>query len=102
MEPSGRNRWQPTATVQDRMVERTFATAGQRLPTIPFLLERESTSWLRKQIGPPNVKAEELERDSNLDSRDEVGEALPRFRRLHAGLSAGFAGSASLVALVIF
>jgi len=44
------NRWQPTATVSERMVKRTFATACQRLPTIPYLLERESTSWLRKEI----------------------------------------------------
>jgi hypothetical protein len=27
-----------------------FATACQRLPTIPFLVERESISWLRKEI----------------------------------------------------
>src|SRR2546425_13116953 len=66
MEPSGRNRWQPvasgsppkngsnkpfgnrwqrTATVPERMVKSTFATACHRLPTTPYLLERESTSW---------------------------------------------------------
>ena len=45
-----RNQWQPTATVSERMVKSMFATACQRLPTIPFLLERESTSRLRKGI----------------------------------------------------
>jgi hypothetical protein len=50
MEPSGRNRWQPTATVSERMAKSMFATACHRLPTIPYLLERESTSWLRKEI----------------------------------------------------
>jgi hypothetical protein len=44
------NRWQPTATVSQRMVRSTFATACHRLPTIPFLLERGSTFWLRKEI----------------------------------------------------
>jgi hypothetical protein len=44
------NRWQPTATVPERMVKSMFATARQRLPTIPYLLERESISWLRKEI----------------------------------------------------
>src|SRR5437870_4759941 len=73
MEPSGRNRWQPvasgsppkngsnkpfgnrwqrTATVPERMVKSTFATACHRLPTTPYLLERESTSWLRKDRVP--------------------------------------------------
>jgi hypothetical protein len=32
------------------MVKSMFATACHRLPTIPYLLERESTSWLRKEI----------------------------------------------------
>ena len=45
-----RSRWQPTATVSGRMVKSMFATACHRLPTIPYLLERESTSWLRKEI----------------------------------------------------
>jgi hypothetical protein len=45
-----RNRWQPTATVSQRMVKSVFATACQRLPTLPFLLERGSTSWLRKEV----------------------------------------------------
>jgi hypothetical protein len=45
-----RNRWQPTATVSERMVKSMFATACHRLPTIPFLLERGSTSWLRKEV----------------------------------------------------
>jgi hypothetical protein len=27
-----------------------FATASHRLPTIPYLLERELLSWLRKEI----------------------------------------------------
>src|SRR5438552_8799307 len=31
-------------------VKRTFATACQRLPSIPSLSERGSTSWLRKEI----------------------------------------------------
>jgi hypothetical protein len=37
-----------------------FATACQRLPKIPYLLERGSSSWLRKEIesrepeGPPD------------------------------------------------
>jgi hypothetical protein len=54
------NRWQPTATVSERMVKSTFATACQPLPMIPFLLERESTFWLCKEIasrepeGPQN------------------------------------------------
>ena len=45
-----RNQWQPTATVSQRMVKSMFATACHRLPTIPFLLERGSTSWLRKEV----------------------------------------------------
>jgi hypothetical protein len=79
MEPSGRNRWQPvangtppktaqtsrsatggkpTATVSERMVKSMFATACHRLPTIPYLLERESTSWLCKErSSPANPKA---------------------------------------------
>jgi len=44
------NRWQPTATVPERMVKRTFATACHPLPTIAYLLERGSTFWLRKEI----------------------------------------------------
>jgi hypothetical protein len=44
------NRWQLTATVPQRMVKSMFATACHRLPTVPYLLERESTSWLRKEI----------------------------------------------------
>jgi hypothetical protein len=32
------------------MVKSMFATACHRLPTIAYLLERESTSWLRKEI----------------------------------------------------
>jgi hypothetical protein len=64
---TGGNRWQmgrgrkplkqadrqpvaPTATVSQRMVKRTFATGCHRLRTIPYLLERESTSRLRKEI----------------------------------------------------
>jgi hypothetical protein len=31
------NRWQPTATVPQRMVKSMFATACHRLPTIPYL-----------------------------------------------------------------
>jgi hypothetical protein len=45
-----RNRWQPTATVSQRMVKSMFATTCQRLPTIPYLLERGSTFWLHKEI----------------------------------------------------
>jgi hypothetical protein len=44
------NRWQPTATVSERMVKSMLATACHRLPTITYLLERESLSWLRKEI----------------------------------------------------
>jgi hypothetical protein len=47
------NRWQPTATVSQRMVKRTFATACHQLPMIPFLLERGSLSWLRKEKSSP-------------------------------------------------
>ena len=47
------NRWQPTATVSERMVKSVFATGCHRLPTIPFLLERGSTSWLRKETMSP-------------------------------------------------
>jgi hypothetical protein len=32
-----RDRWQPTATVSQRMVKSMFATACHRLPTIPYL-----------------------------------------------------------------
>jgi hypothetical protein len=67
MEPSGRNRWQPvangmrsktaqtgqSATDSNPMVKSMFATACQRLPTIPYLLERESTSWLCKERSSP-------------------------------------------------
>jgi hypothetical protein len=38
------------AMVSQRMVKRTFATACHPLPTIPYLIERESTSRLRKEI----------------------------------------------------
>jgi hypothetical protein len=49
------NRWQmrgPRKRLKqaDRMVKSMFATACHRLPTIPFLLERGSTSWLRKEV----------------------------------------------------
>jgi hypothetical protein len=44
-----RNRWQPTATVSQRMVKSMFATACHRLPTIPYLLERGSIFGLRKE-----------------------------------------------------
>ena len=45
-----RNRWQPTATVSQRMVKRTFATGCHRLRTIPYLIERGSIFGLRKEI----------------------------------------------------
>jgi hypothetical protein len=35
------------------MVKSMFATACHRLPTIPYLLERESTSWLCKERSSP-------------------------------------------------
>jgi hypothetical protein len=59
------NRWQPMATVSERMVKRTFATACHRLPKIPFLLERGSISWLRKELSPANPKARRTRRESN-------------------------------------
>jgi hypothetical protein len=43
-------RWQPTATVSERMVKSTFATACHQLPKIPYLLERGSIFGLRKEI----------------------------------------------------
>jgi hypothetical protein len=55
-----RNCWQPTATVSERMVKSMFAAACHRLPTIPFLLERESISWLRKESSPANPKARRI------------------------------------------
>ena len=55
-EPIG-NRCQAAATVPERMVKSVFATACHPLPTIPFLLERGSTSWLRKEMSPANPKA---------------------------------------------
>jgi GNAT superfamily N-acetyltransferase len=39
----------PTATLSQRIVKSMFATACHRLPTIPYLLERGSNSWLRKR-----------------------------------------------------
>jgi hypothetical protein len=40
----------PIGDPDAEMAKNLFATACHRLPTIPFLLERESTSWLRKEI----------------------------------------------------
>jgi hypothetical protein len=55
-----RNPWQPTATVSQRMVKSMFATACRRLPTIPYLLERESTSWLCKERSSPADRGKDL------------------------------------------
>jgi hypothetical protein len=56
------NRWQPTATVAERMVKSMFATACHPLPTIPFLLERGSASGLRKEMSPANPRARRTRR----------------------------------------
>jgi hypothetical protein len=53
-------RWQPTATVSERMVKSMFATARHRLPTIP--LERGSASGLRREMSPANPRARRTRR----------------------------------------
>jgi hypothetical protein len=76
-----RNRSQPTATVRERMVKRTFATACHRLPMIPYLLGRGSTSGLRKEKRVPRTRRP-AGLDENLTDADRSQTPARSFARV--------------------